>query len=79
MPHLQYGYILCPQRQAIKLAKALEENPTPQVANMVINRLHETNSPQAAQFEDLIKSVINDPVALSHLAQSVIRYFSETE
>lgn len=57
----------------LQMAQQLSQNPTPETAQRIIAQLHQIQSPEAAQFEQMIGSAISDPQALKRLADAVIQ------
>lgn len=80
----QQGGLLAPmgaQPQAasgggLQMAQQLSQNPTPQMAQQIIQQLHQMKNPEAQQFEQMIGQVMNDPQALKQLADSVVQKLS---
>jgi len=57
----------------LQMAQQLSQNPTPETARQIIAQLHQMQSPEAAQFEQMIGGAMNDPQALKQLADAVIQ------
>jgi hypothetical protein len=59
--------------QGIQMAMQLAQNPTPQMAQQIIQQLHQMGNPEAKQFEQMLTQVMNNPQALKQLADSVVQ------
>ena len=57
----------------LQMAQQLSQNPTPETAQRIIAQLHQMQSPEAAQLEQMIGSAMSDPQALKQLADAVIQ------
>jgi hypothetical protein len=55
----------------LQMAQQLSQNPTPQMAQQIIQQLHQMGNPEAAKFEQMIGQVMNNPQALKHLADTI--------
>lgn len=55
------------------MAMRLSQSPTPETAQQIIQQLHQMKSPEAAQFEQLLTNVMNNPQALKQLADAVMQ------
>lgn len=57
----------------LQMAQQLSQNPTPQMAQQIIQQLHQMGNPEAAKFEQMIGQVMNNPQALKHLADTIVQ------
>lgn len=57
----------------LQMAQQLSQSPTPDTARQIIAQLHGMRNPEAAQFEEMLSSAMNDPQALKQLADAVMQ------
>lgn len=57
----------------LQMALRLSQSPTPETAQQIIQQLHQMQNPEAAQFEQMISQVMDNPQALKQLADSVVQ------
>lgn len=70
------GSMGAPASGGLKMAQRLSQSPTPATAQQIIQELHQMKSPEAAQFEQILTQVMNDPQALKQVADSVVQKLS---
>lgn len=58
---------------AVQMATELSKNPTPQVAQQIIQRLGQMQSKEASQLAQVLTQSIQDPNALKGIADSVLQ------
>lgn len=64
---------LATQSSGLQMARQLSYSPTPETAQQIITQLHQIQSPEAAQFEKMLGSVMNNPQALKQLADTIVQ------
>ena len=71
MPPQGSGNVMSPD-QAKQMAMELMQSPTKETGMKIISELSSSNSPQIKSVINFIQSNLNNPVALKHVAQSVL-------
>lgn len=62
-----------PQSGGLQMAQQLSQSPTPDTARQIIAQLHQIQNPEAAHFEQVLTSVMNNPQALKQVADAVLQ------
>lgn len=59
--------------QDIQLATQLSQNPTPQMAQQVVQQLKQSGNPNAAQLEQVFSQAGDDTEFIKHIANSILQ------
>lgn len=59
--------------QGVQMAKALAANPTPQMVQQIIQQLHQSGSPEAAQYEQILSGLGSDPQQIQQFANAFLQ------
>jgi hypothetical protein len=60
-------------QQDIQLAMQLAQNPTPQMAQQVVQQLKQAGNPNAAQLEQVLSQAGNDSEFIKHIADLILQ------
>lgn len=58
---------------AMQMAMNLSQNPSPQMVQQIIQQLHQSGSPEAPQFEQMLSQLGDDPAAIKQFADQVMQ------
>lgn len=61
------------QAEGMQMARRLAQSPTPETARQIISQLHQMQNPEAAQFEQVLTKVMDNPQAMKQLADAVMQ------
>ena len=64
------------QSSGLQMAMQLAQNPTPEMAKQIIQKLQESGNRESGQFEQMISKVIGDPQKLKQLADAIVQKLS---
>lgn len=59
--------------QDIQLATQLSQNPTPQMAQQVVQQLKQSGNPNAGQLEQAFSQAGGDPEFIKHIADTILQ------
>lgn len=62
-----------PSNEDVQMAMRLSQNPTPQMAQQVVQHLKKTGNPNAAQLEQVFSQAGNDAEFIKHIAESILQ------
>lgn len=62
-----------PNPQARQMAMSLAQNPTPAMVQQIIQQLHQSGSPEAPQYEQVLRGLGNDPTAIKQFADQMVQ------